>query len=154
MKTKLLLLTSFIAFTTLAPAADRGDFGADRKDKKEKKDDKKEEEKKEEIRNGFSLTIEGAKDTAAEDELKTFLQSVEGTLIVKYEKGEKGMEAIMSTKGRLSRGDISKAIKTNKDLKVSEFKALRAGWDKEEKKDEKKSDKKDDKKDEKKDDKK
>jgi len=140
MKTTLLLAT-LVAFTSLAPAADKEDAKKDRKDRNEKKDEKK-DPKKEEMRNLFDVTIEGAKDATAEADVKTFLSSIEGVKVEKCEKTEKGMEAVLSTKAKLSRSDIAKALKDNKDLKVADFKAVRPGR---EKKDDKPADKKDDK---------
>lgn len=143
MKTTLLLAALF-AVTSLAPAADKDDSKKDRKDRNEKKDDKK-DPKKEELMNHFDVTVDGAKDAAAEADVKTFLNAIEGVKVEKCEKTGKGMEAVLSTKAKLTRSDISKALKDNKDLKVTDFKAVRPGR---EKKDDKPSDKKDDKKSE------
>ncbi len=146
MKTTLLLAALF-GFTALAPAADKDDKKTDRKSRTEKKDDKK-DEKKEEVRNFFEVTIEGAKDEAAEGDIKTYLSSIEGVKLEKSEKTAKGIEAVLSAgaKTKLSRADIGKALKDNKDLKVAEFKAVRPGREKDEKKDDKKADEKDPKK--------
>ena len=130
MKTTLLLAALF-AFTSLAPAADKEEAKKDRKDRNEKKDDKK-DPKKEEVRHLFDVTVEGAKDAAAEADVKTFLQSIEGVKVDKCEKTDKGMEAVLSTKTKISRSDVSKALKDNKDLKVSDFKAVRPGREKKE----------------------
>ena len=132
MKTTLLLAT-LLAFTISAPAADKDDAKKDRKDRNEKKDDKKKEEK-EDMRNSFEITVEGAKDATAEADVKTYLQSMEGVKVDKCEKTDKGMEAVLSTKTKISRGDVAKALKDNKDLKVSDFKAVRPGRDKKEEK--------------------
>ena len=141
-----LLLVALFGFTALAPAADKKDDKPDRKNKKEKK-----EEKKEEVRNLFEVTVTGAKDEAAESDVKTFLGSIEGVRLDKAEKTGKGIEAVLSTTTKISRADVGKALKDNKDLKVSDFKAVRPGREKkEDKKDEKKDEKKDDKKDDKK----
>ena len=126
-----LLLVALCGFTALAPAADKKDDKPDRKNKKE--------EKKEEVRNLFEVTITGAKDEAAESDVKTFLGSIEGVKLDKAEKTEKGIEAVLSTATKISRADVSKALKDNKDLKVADFRAVRPGR-------EKKEDKKDDKK--------
>ena len=126
-----LLLVALFGFTALAPAADKKDDKTDRKNKKE--------EKKEEVRNLFEVTITGAKDEAAESDVKTFLGSIEGVKLDKAEKTEKGIEAVLSTATKISRADVSKALKDNKDLKVADFRAVRPGR-------EKKEDKKDDKK--------
>ena len=139
MKT-LLLLTTCLAFTALAPAAEKDDAKKDRKDRNEKKDDKKDADKdKEEMRNHFDVTVQGAKDATAEADVKTFLSSMEGVKVEQCGKTEKGMEAVLSTKTKISRGDVAKALKDNKDLKVSDFKAVRPGRAKDVKKpDEKK----------------
>lgn len=141
MKTTLLLAALF-AFTATAPAADKTEEKKDRKNKNEKT-----EEKKEVAPNLFEVTVEGAKDSTAEADVKTYLSSIEGVKLEKSEKTDKGIEAVLSTKGKISRGDVSKALKDNKDLKVSDFKAVRPGREKDASKDEKK---KDEKKDEKK----
>lgn len=133
MKTTL-LLAALLGLTALAPAADKADDKkTDRKSRTEKKDDKK-DEKKEEVRNQFAVTITGAKDEAAEGDVKTFLSSIEGVKLEKSEKTDKGIEAVLSAgaKTKLSRGDISKALKDNADLKVAEFKAVRPGREKKE----------------------
>ncbi len=134
MKTTLLLVALF-GFPALAPAADTKDDKPDRKNKKE--------EKKEEVRNLFEVTVTGAKDEAAESDVKTFLGSIEGVKLDKAEKTEKGIEAVLSSATKISRADVSKALKDNKDLKIADFKAVRPGR---EKKEDKKEDKKDDKK--------
>ena len=146
MKTTLLLLALF-SFTALAPAADKkDDKKTDRKSRNEKKDDKKDEKKEE--RSQFEVTVTGAKDAAAEDDVKTFISSMEDVRVEKSEKTGKGIELVISVppsaKAKLSRGDIAKALKDNKDLKVAEFKAVRPGREKDPKKDEKKDEKKTD----------
>lgn len=130
MKTTL-LLTAFFAFSTFAPAADNDAPKKDRKDRNEKKDDKK-DPKKEEVRNLFEVTIEGAKDEAEEADIKTYLQSIEGVKLDKCEATEKGLEAVLSTKTKITRGDVAKALKDKKELKVSDFKAVRPGREKKE----------------------
>lgn len=137
-----LLLVALFGFTALAPAADKDDKKNDRKTRNEKKDDKK-DDKKEEVRNQFEVLVTGAKDEAAEGDVKTFLASIEGVKLDSSEKTDKGIAAVLSTKGKISRGDVAKALKDNADLKVAEFKAVRPGREKkEDKKDEKKDDKK------------
>ena len=144
MKTTLLLL-SFFCYSTFAQAIDKKEEdksdgknqSARKEDKKEdKKDGKKEkkEEKKEPVRNRFEVTIAGAKDAAAEADVKTYLQSIEDVRLEKSEKTTKGIEAVLSTMRKLSRGDLGKAIKDNKDLKVADFKVLRPGREKKEEK--------------------
>lgn len=137
-----LLLVALFGFAALAPAADKDDKKTDRKSRNEKKDDKK-DEKKEEVRNQFDVLITGAKDEAAEGDVKTFLASIEGVKLESSEKTDKGIAAVLSTKTKISRGDVAKALKDNADLKVAEFKVVRPGREKkEDKKDEKKDDKK------------
>ncbi len=131
MKTTLLLL-ALVSLTALAPAVEKDDKKPDRKSRAEKKDDKK--EVKEAVRNLFSVVVDGAKDEAAESDLKAYLSSIEGATLDKSEKTSKGIEAVLSSAGKLSRSDVSKALKDNKDLKVTEFKALRPARDKDEKK--------------------
>ena len=133
MKFTLLLLT-FFCFSTLAQAADKKDDKPDRKNQTKKKEDKKDkkDEKKEAVRNQFEVTIAGAKDAAAEADVKTYLQSIEDVRLEKSEKTTKGIEAVLSTMGKLSRGDVGKAIKDNKDLKVADFKVLRPEREKKE----------------------
>ena len=141
MKTTLLLLACF-GLTALAPAADQKDGKKpDSKSRAEKKEDQKEEKKKKEaeMRNRFEVTVEGAKDESAESDVKTFLASIEGVKLEKCEKTSKGMEAILSTATKLSRSEVAKALKDNKDLKVSDFKAVRPVREKDVKKDEKKT---------------
>jgi hypothetical protein len=104
-----LMLVALFGFTALAPAADKKDDKSDRKNKKEKK-----EEKKEEVRNLFEVTVTGAKDEAAESDVKTFLGSIEGVRLDKAEKTEKGMEAVLSSTTKISRADVSKALKDNR----------------------------------------
>ncbi len=128
-----LLLVALFGFAALAPAADKDDPKTDRKTRNEKKDDKK-DEKKEEVRNHFEVTVTGAKDESAEADVKTFLSSIEGVKLEKSEKTGKGIEAVLSTKTKISRGDVSKALKDNKDLKVADFKAVRPGREKKEEK--------------------
>ena len=95
------------------------------------------------MRNLFEVTVTGAKDEAAESDVKTFLGSIEGVRLDKAEKTEKGIEAVLSTTTKISRADVSKALKDNKDLKVADFKAVRPGRDKkEDKKDDKKPEEK------------
>ena len=134
-----LLLAALFAFTATAPAADKPDEKKDRKNKNEKK-----EEKEEKIVNLFEVTVEGAKDSTAEADVKTYLSSIEGVKLEKAEKTEKGIEAVLSTKAnaKISRGDVAKALKDNKDLKVSDFKAVRPGRQKDAAKDAPKDDKK------------
>ena len=133
-----LLLAALIGFTAVASAADKKTDKPERKSRTEKKDDKKDDKK--EVRNEFAVTIEGAKDDAAVSDVKTWLASIEGVRVEKAEKTDKGVEAILSTATKISRSDIGKAIKENKDLKVSDFKAVRPGREKDEKKDDKKTD--------------
>lgn len=130
MKTTLLLATLF-AFTSLAPAADKDEDKKDRKDRNEKKDDKK-DPKKEEVRNLFEVTVVGAKDADAEAGVKLFLSSMEGVKVDKCEKTDKGMEAVLSARTKISRGDVAKALKDDKELKVVDFKAVRPGREKKE----------------------
>jgi hypothetical protein len=134
MKTTL-LLASLFAFTTLAPAADKPEEKKDRKSRSEKKEEKKEVEP-----NLFEVTVEGAKDATAEADVKTYLSSIEGVKLEKSEKTGKGIEAVLSTKSKITRGDVTKALKDNKDLKVSEFKAVRPGREKDAPKEEPKKD--------------
>ncbi len=153
MKT-ILLLTTLFAFTVAAPAADKDkDDKKPRKERNERKDDKKPEktaEEKEAERLHFEVTVQGAKDAAAEADVKTYLGSIEGVKVTKCEKTEKGMEAVLSASAKISRGDVAKALRDNKELKVADFKAVRPSRDK----DGKKEDKDDKKAEEKKDDKK
>jgi len=148
MKTTLLFLALF-SFTALAPAADKKDEKKpDRKSRNEKKNDKKDDKKEE--RSQFEVTVTGASDAAAEDDVKTFISSMEDVRVEKSEKTDKGIELVISVppgaKAKLSRGDIARALKDNKDLKVAEFKAVRPGREKDPKKDDKKDEKKDEKK--------
>lgn len=132
-----ILLAALFGFTAIATAADKKTEKPERKSRTEKKDEKKE------VRNEFSVIIEGAKDDAAVADVKTWLSSIEGVRAEKVEKTDKGIEAVLSTPGKISRSDVGKAIKENKDLKVTEFKAIRPGRDKDDKKaDEKKTDEK------------
>lgn len=134
-----ILLAALFGFTAIATAADKKTEKPERKSRTEKKDEKKDEKK--EVRNEFSVIIEGAKDDAAVADVKTWLSSIEGVRAEKVEKTDKGIEAVLSTPGKISRSDVGKAIKENKDLKVTEFKAIRPGRDKDDKKaDEKKTD--------------
>ncbi len=134
-----ILLAALFGFTAMASAADKKTDKPERKSRTEKKDDKKDDKK--EVRNEFAVTIEGAKDDAAVSDVKTWLGSIEGVRLEKAEKTDKGVEAILSTATKISRSDIGKAIKENKDLKVSDFKAVRPGREKDEKKaDDKKTD--------------
>jgi hypothetical protein len=145
MKTTLLLLSLF-CYSTFAQAIDKKEDKSDGKNQSTRKDDKKDEkkdEKKEPVRNRFEVTITGAKDAAAEADVKTYLQSIEDVRLEKSEKTTKGIQAVLSTMGKLSRGDLGKAIKDNKDLKVADFKVLRPGREKkEDKKEDKAGDKK------------
>ena len=138
------LLSTLLTLAALAMPAPAADKKEEKKERREKRDDKKKddkaEEKKEEIRNEFEVIVEGAKDATEEEDVKTFLGSIEGVRIEKCEKTAKGLEAVLSTKTKITRADVGKVLKDNKNLKVSEFKAVRPSREKkDEKKDEKKS---------------
>ena len=139
MKTTLLLAALF-AFTATAPAADKTEEKKERKTRAEKKEEEQKVEKKEEVRNLFEVTVEGAKDATAEADVKTYLSSIEGVKLDKATKTDKGIEAVLSTRTKIARGDVAKALKDNKDLKVSDFKAVRPGREKDAPKDDKKKD--------------
>lgn len=78
-----------------------------------------------EIRNQFSVVIQGAGDPTAEADAKQFLSSIEGAKLESFKITEKDIEAVLSTKAKISRGDVNKVLRPNKDLKVTEFKAVR-----------------------------
>lgn len=149
---KIILLLSTAAFATLTVTAP----AADKKPARNEKPEKGGKKEKEAVRNNFTFTLEGAKDESVADIAKTAISGIKDLKIDEWTKGEKGYEAKVSTPApRFSRGDLakvlkdSKELKDEKDLKISDFKAVRA--EKDDKKDEKKDDKKDEKKDDKKD---
>lgn len=153
-------MKTFFTMLTLLALAVSG-HAADRKDRKGKDD--KEKDKKEAVMQKFNVIITGAKESSTQADLKSALGSIEGAKVASFESSEKECVAVLETSGRLSRGDVGKAIKShsalkeNKDLKVTEFKQLRPereGKEKDKEKEKEKTDKKDEKPEEKKDDKK
>ncbi|MDB6135005.1 MAG: hypothetical protein JWM59_3248 [Verrucomicrobiales bacterium] len=146
MKTMLLLFTAatLAALTVTAPAADR----------KSSRPEKEEKAKKEPVLSYFTFVLEGAKDETIADLSKTVIGGIKDLKIMSWTKGDKGYEAkVSTTAARLSRGDITKALKDSKslkdekDLKVADFKSVRPDKDEKKADDKKADDKKDDKKD-------
>ena len=92
-----------------------------------KKDDKskaKEADKKKEVpAMMWDVVIEGATSETAEQEVKAMLADVKGLKVESIAKKDANIEAVVSSAQRLSRSDITKAIKDNKALKVKDFKS-------------------------------
>ena len=96
-----------------------------------KKDDKGKDRyaKKEAPPQTWSVVVEGASSETAAEEVKAFLSGMKGVKVETIEKKENTVEAVISSKEKLSRSDVSKAIKENKELKVKEFKVKRPDKD-------------------------
>ena len=93
-----------------------------------KKDDKsKEADKKKEVpAMMWDVVIEGATSETAEQEVKAMLADIKGLKVESIAKKDANIEAVVSSAQRLSRSDITKAIKDNKALKVKDFKSKKA----------------------------
>ena len=123
-------LIAFVAALCIAAPA----MAAPKKDAKEK--DKKKE--KEVPAMMWSVVVEGARAEVGGEEVKGFLSGIKGVKVESCEQKEKTVEAVISSKERVSRSDVSKALKENKDLKVKDFKVKRPDKDGEKKEAEKK----------------
>ena len=107
-------LIVFIAALCMAlPAA-----AAPKKD--EKKDDKK--AAKEVPPSMWSVVVEGATGDTGAVEVKGFLASMKGVKVESCEMKEKNVEAVISSKEKISRSDVTKALKEKKELKLKDFK--------------------------------
>ena len=138
-------LIALIALFCLAAPVCAKDEDAPKKDRKEKKEDEKKDKKKEPVLNRYQVTLENVPEDKKDDVI-SLLKYIEGAKLegeaVKAEKGENAWTVVVTSSGKLSRGDITKALRKEKDAKIASFRQLRED-DKKEEKDAKKEDKKD-----------
>lgn len=87
-----------------------------------KKGDKDKSKKKEPAPVTWIVVIEGATNETAGEEVKAFLTGMKDVKVEECAKKDNTVEAVISSKNHITRGDISKAIKERKELKVKEFK--------------------------------
>ncbi len=90
------------------------------------------QEKKPEIMNTYSLVIEGMAGAEDATAAKAMLAKVKDLKVDTCELKDGKIEATVTSKNRVSRNDISKALKERKEAKVKEFKQQRAGKKKKE----------------------
>jgi len=90
-----------------------------------KKDDKGKKTEKEVPPTMWSVVVEGATDETAAETVKAFLAGIKGVKVESAEKKENTVEAVISSKEKISRSDVSKALKEKKEFKVKEFKVKR-----------------------------
>lgn len=147
------LITLLALFCLAAPVCAK-DEDAPKKDRKEKKEDEKKDKKKEPVLNRYQVTLENVPE-AKKDDVISLLKYIEGAKLegeaVKAEKGENAWTVVVTSSKKLSRGDITKALRKEKEVKLASFRQLRDDDKKEEKDAEKKDDRKDAPKEEKKD---
>lgn len=130
-------LIAFVAALFIALPA----VAAPKKEKDKEKEDKK--KTKEVPAQMWTVVVEGAKPEVGGQEVKTYLSSIKGVKVETCEQKDKIVEAVISSKERVSRSDVSKVLKENKELKVKEFKVKRPDKDadKEKEKEESKEEK-------------
>jgi hypothetical protein len=131
-------LIAFVAALFIAIPA----VAAPKKEKDKEKEDKK--KTKEVPAQMWTVVVEGAKPEVGGQEVKTYLSSIKNVKVESCEQKDKIVEAVISSKERISRSDVSKVLKENKELKVKEFKVKRPDKDadKEKEKEESKEEKK------------
>ncbi len=103
-----------------------------------KKDEKKKEKEVPDLT--YTVIVGGAKDETAGEQVKAFLSAMKDVKVEECTKTGETVEATISTKMRISRSDVSKALKDKKELVVKEFKVKRPDKKTDAKKEEPKKD--------------
>lgn len=137
-------LIALLALFCLAAPVCAKDEDAPKKDRKEKKEDEKKDKKKEPVMFRYQVTVENVPE-AKKDDVIGLLKYIENAKLegaaVKAEK-DNAWTVVISSSKKLSRGDITKALRKEKEAKLDSFRQLRDDDKKEteEKKDEEKKD--------------
>ena len=107
-----------------------------------KKDDKEKDKKtaKEMPPQMWNVVVEGATGDTAAQEVKGFLALMKDVKVESCEIKDKTVEAVISSKMKISRADVSKALKEKKELKLKDFKLKRPDKDADKKEEPKKPD--------------
>jgi hypothetical protein len=90
-----------------------------------KKEDKEKEKKKEAPKVTWTIVVEGGTGDTAAAEVKTYLASMKGVHVEECAIKDGKVEAIVTSAQPLMKSAVSKALKENKALKVTDFKKNR-----------------------------
>jgi uncharacterized protein YgbK (DUF1537 family) len=97
-----------------------------------KKDDKEKDKKKEAPKTTWTIVVEGGAGETAAAEVKTYLASMKDVKVEECALKDGKVEAIVSSGKPLMKSAVSKALKENKALKVTDFKKNRPEREKKE----------------------
>jgi hypothetical protein len=88
----------------------------------------------------WSVVVEGATGETAAQDVKAFLSLIRGVKVESSVKKDDTVEVVLSSKSRVTRSDVSRALRERKELKVKEFKSKRPDKETDQKDPDKKTD--------------